>query len=212
MSKVAIRFHFVTLFYVCIMYPTFYIMYPTFYIMFTSSPKNREGMLTKLETVIRMKQIRIFSARFADQMETFIFNGKRGEAIKRKNDDLILAMAILFQVYNPVGTFTYGNGESEAMAWHQAFINGIKKRTNTLEINPWLNGGTNKFLQGRQNQQDPGSQILPVSGYSQTGPQQQQSNIPQTEMFNGIRLKPGVKKEDVALDQFLRSEFDWLFR
>ena len=69
---------------------------------FTVSPKNREKILENLEQVIRNHQLKIYSLRFVEQMETFIWNGKRGQAIKKRHDDLIMAMAIGLQVFTPM--------------------------------------------------------------------------------------------------------------
>lgn len=69
---------------------------------FTITPKNREKVLENLEQVIRNHQLKIYSLRFVEQMETFIWNGKRGQAIKKRHDDLILAMAIGLQVFTPL--------------------------------------------------------------------------------------------------------------
>ena len=68
---------------------------------FTITSKNREPILENLEQVIRNHQIKIYSLRFVEQMETFIWNGKRGQALKKRHDDLILAMGIGLQVFTP---------------------------------------------------------------------------------------------------------------
>lgn len=68
---------------------------------FTISPKNREKILENLEQVIRNQQLKIYSLRFVSQMETFIWNGKRGQALKKRHDDLIMAMAIGLQIFTP---------------------------------------------------------------------------------------------------------------
>lgn len=69
---------------------------------FTITPKNREKILENLEQVIRNHQLKIYSLRFVAQMETFVWNGKRGQALKKRHDDLIMAMAIGLQVFTPM--------------------------------------------------------------------------------------------------------------
>lgn len=69
---------------------------------FTVSGKNREKILENLEQVIRNHQLKIYSLRFVSQMETFIWNGKRGQALKKRHDDLIMAMAIGLQMFTPL--------------------------------------------------------------------------------------------------------------
>lgn len=69
---------------------------------FTITPKNRENILENLEQVIRNHHLKIYSLRFVSEMETFIWNGKRGQALKKRHDDLIMAMAIGLQVFTPM--------------------------------------------------------------------------------------------------------------
>lgn len=68
---------------------------------FTITPKNREKILENLEQVIRNNHLRLYSTRFVSEMESFIWNGKRGQALKKRHDDLIMAMAIGLQVFTP---------------------------------------------------------------------------------------------------------------
>ena len=69
---------------------------------FTITPKNREKILENLEQVIRNHHLKIYSLRFVAEMETFIWNGKRGQALKKRHDDLIMAMAIGLQTFTPM--------------------------------------------------------------------------------------------------------------
>jgi len=69
---------------------------------FTITPKNREKILENLEQVIRNHQLKVYSLRFVAQMETFVWNGKRGQALKKRHDDLIMAMAIGLQIFTPM--------------------------------------------------------------------------------------------------------------
>lgn len=68
---------------------------------YTVSPKNREKILENLEQVIRNRQIKFYSLRMVEQMETFIWTGKRGQSLKHKHDDLIMAAAIGLQMFTP---------------------------------------------------------------------------------------------------------------
>lgn len=69
----------------------------------TTTSKNREDMLVFLERVIRNRLITMYSDRFREEMESFIFNGKKGRAAKGKRDDLIMALAIALVDYQPKG-------------------------------------------------------------------------------------------------------------
>jgi len=64
----------------------------------STTVKNRQQILAKLEEVIRNKKIRIYSARFAEEAKTFIWNsnasGGKAQAMKGYNDDLIMSLAI----------------------------------------------------------------------------------------------------------------------
>ncbi len=114
---------------------------------FTTTVKNRESLLQNLEEVIRNKRIGIYSTRFGDEMDHFIWTGKRGQALKRKHDDLIMALAIGLQVYTPNGNRSTSN---EGMAWHMAFLKGIS-RTSTKMSTQMHNYGKNDANQGRKN-------------------------------------------------------------
>ena len=68
---------------------------------FTTSGKTRNLILTKLEEVIRNKQIKIYSSRFHDEMKTFIWKGNKAQAMKGNyNDDLVLSLAIGMWLYD----------------------------------------------------------------------------------------------------------------
>lgn len=86
----------------------------------TMGPDNRERILQFMEQNIRTKKVRIFSERFLGEMETFIWNGKRGQAQKKKHDDLIMAAAIGLQMFSPnadlPSMFAASSGNSSTLA------------------------------------------------------------------------------------------------
>lgn len=61
---------------------------------FTTSQKNRPLMVAKLEEYVRNRSIVFRSKRIHDELTTFIWNNGRAEAMKGKNDDLVMAAAI----------------------------------------------------------------------------------------------------------------------
>ena len=61
---------------------------------FTTSSKNRPLMIAKLEEYIRNRNIILRSKRLYEEFKTFIWNSGRPEAMRGKNDDLIMAAAI----------------------------------------------------------------------------------------------------------------------
>jgi len=56
--------------------------------------------LTKLEEVIRNKQIKIRSTRMAEELKTFNWIGQTAKAMKGYNDDLVMALAIGMWLYD----------------------------------------------------------------------------------------------------------------
>lgn len=72
---------------------------------FSTQGHSRNQILTKLEEVLRNKKIRIRSSRLIDEIKTFVYNGTRAEAMKGKNDDLVMALAI--------GVWLYEQGDSQ---------------------------------------------------------------------------------------------------
>ena len=67
---------------------------------FTTSAANRTKILTKLEEVIRNKQIKIRSTRMAEELKTFNWIGQTAKAMKGYNDDLVMALAIGMWLYD----------------------------------------------------------------------------------------------------------------
>lgn len=105
----------------------------------TIGPDNRDRILQFMEQNIRTKKVRIYSTRFLEEMETFIWNGKRGQAQKKKHDDLIMAAAIGMQMFSPnaelPSMFVTNTGTASALA--NAMLAGMG-RTST-------NGGLKKL-------------------------------------------------------------------
>ena len=67
---------------------------------FSTQGASRAQILTKLEEVIRNKQIRIYSSRLYEELKTFIWRGSKAQAMRDKNDDLVLALAIGVWLYD----------------------------------------------------------------------------------------------------------------
>ena len=156
-------------------------------------PGNREEILQKLSVALRDHHLKIYSSRFHEQMTNFIFTGKRGQAAKDKSDDLIMAAAWGCFVANPMGhhgTENVGNAD-----WHNAFLASFTRSSKSIST------GLNNFGQEHTYQQDPFMQQQPA----------QRQNQQQPEYYNGVKLKPGVKAENVRCQQLYRNVFDWLF-
>ena len=67
---------------------------------FSTQGASRAKILTKLEEVIRNRHIRIYSSRLYEEMKTFIWKGSRAQAMREKNDDLVIALAIGVWLYD----------------------------------------------------------------------------------------------------------------
>lgn len=68
---------------------------------FSTQGPSRAKILTKLEEIVRNKNIRSYSSRLYDEMKTFIWKNNKAQAMKDKNDDLVMSLAIgvwLFEV------------------------------------------------------------------------------------------------------------------
>ena len=67
---------------------------------FSTQAKSRTMILTKLEETLRTKQIVIRSSRFYEEMKTFVWQGKKAQARKGANDDLVMSLAIGVWLYD----------------------------------------------------------------------------------------------------------------
>lgn len=61
---------------------------------FDTQQKSRVQILSKLEEVIRNKQLKIYSRRLYEQLKTFVWNNGKAQADRDSNDDLVLSAAI----------------------------------------------------------------------------------------------------------------------
>lgn len=67
---------------------------------FNTSGKTRGLILTKLEELIRNKQLITYSSRFYDELKTFVWQENRVAAMKGENDDLVMSLAIGAWLYD----------------------------------------------------------------------------------------------------------------
>ena len=76
---------------------------------FTTSGQSRGKILTKLEQVIRNKNIRVYSARLYEEFKTFVWHHSKAQAMKGKNDDLVMSLAIGIWLYDAEITHASNN-------------------------------------------------------------------------------------------------------
>jgi hypothetical protein len=67
---------------------------------FNTSGKTRALILTKLEELLRNKQVISYSSRFYDELKTFVWQDNRVSAMKGENDDLVMSLAIGCWLYD----------------------------------------------------------------------------------------------------------------
>ena len=104
---------------------------------FNTSGKTRSLILTKLEELIRNKQIITYSSRFYDELKTFVWNENRVQAMKGENDDLVMSLAI--------GTWLYDASSEvgkDSNVLNQAMLVSMSIKTNNF------NGTSNDLLTG----------------------------------------------------------------
>jgi hypothetical protein len=61
---------------------------------FQTNVKTRSQIMTKLDEILRNNKVNFKSARFVDELKTFVWKGTKAQAQKGKNDDLIMSAAI----------------------------------------------------------------------------------------------------------------------
>ncbi|OUU74611.1 MAG: hypothetical protein CBC29_05655 [Methylococcaceae bacterium TMED69] len=67
---------------------------------FQTNAKTRNQILTKLEEVLRTKQVSVKSSRLYEELKTFVWKNGKAQAQKGQNDDLIMALAIGVWLYD----------------------------------------------------------------------------------------------------------------
>jgi hypothetical protein len=83
---------------------------------FETNTKTRKQILTKLEEVLRRKQIKSYSSRLYDELKTFVWRNGKAQALKGKNDDLVMSLAIGVYLYDTNTSLTkQGQGVMNAM-------------------------------------------------------------------------------------------------
>ena len=89
---------------------------------FTTSLKTRPLVIAKMEEFIRNKLVKVYSRRLLNEMRTFIWHNGRPQAMKKYNDDLIMACAIGCWVKDTVYTTSQRDVE-----YKKAFLNSMGK-------------------------------------------------------------------------------------
>jgi len=96
---------------------------------FQTNGKTRPQILTKLEEVLRNKEVRIRSTRFFEELKTFVWQSGKVQAMKGKTDDLIMALAIGVWMYD-TSPSNIGKKNTEV---HKAMLSAFGTNKNTFE-------------------------------------------------------------------------------
>lgn len=81
---------------------------------FDTQRDSRKQIVSKMEEVIRNRQIEVYSSRLHNEMKTFITHGDKPQASKNCHDDLVMALAIATWLF-------------DASAVHSQFANQLNK-------------------------------------------------------------------------------------
>ena len=111
---------------------------------FSTSGVSRPKILTKLEEVIRNKQITIRSSRLYEELKTFIWKGQKAQAMRGKNDDLVISLAIGIWLYDTSASYSQHSVDLNAamlaaMGVNKSGASGVlDPRVKTLQnVNPF---------------------------------------------------------------------------
>jgi hypothetical protein len=88
---------------------------------FDTQKKSRNQILTKLEEVLRNKEIKIYSSRLYDELKTFVWKNNKPQAMKGYNDDLVMSLAIGVWLYDTSPEYS-----RDATDLNKAMLKGMK--------------------------------------------------------------------------------------
>lgn len=103
---------------------------------FQTNSKTRAQILTKLEEVLRTKQIKIRSSRLYEELKTFVWKNGKAQAMRGQNDDLIMALAIGTWLYDTSPQLSkHGTDLNKAMLAAFA-VNSTQVEDTVIDQNP----------------------------------------------------------------------------
>ena len=94
---------------------------------FSMTSKTRPLVVAKLEEFVRNKLVTVYSKRLLNEMETFIWHNGKPQAMKKYNDDLIMAFAIGCWVKDTVYTTNQRSSD-----YNKAFLSTMTKSSSKL--------------------------------------------------------------------------------
>jgi hypothetical protein len=91
---------------------------------FSTTVKTRPIIVAKLEEYIRNNQIKIYSRRTVNEMNTFVYNNGRPEAMQGYNDDLVMSLCICVWIRDTALTVN-----ARDVAYKKAFVDSMTCQT-----------------------------------------------------------------------------------
>lgn len=133
---------------------------------FDTQRESRKRIVSKLEEVIRNKQITVHSARLYDELKTFIIKNDKPEAQRNCHDDLVMALAIgvwLFDVDGVHSQFASQLNSSMLSGFGLSSNKYENMKGNGNEVLPsWI--GMTPYVGGPGGPQTNRSRVRPESG------------------------------------------------
>ena len=94
---------------------------------FSTTMKTRPLIIAKLEEFVRNKLINIKSRRLFNEMKTFVWHNGKAQAMKKHNDDLIMACSIACWIRDTV----YATNQ-RSVDYHRAFLSSMSTTNKSL--------------------------------------------------------------------------------
>jgi hypothetical protein len=160
----------------------------------TTTVKNRQAMLAKLEEVLRNRKLKVHSSRLAEELKTFVWNPttNKASAMKGYNDDLIMSLAIGCYLYEASEKQVDNNALNAAMlaAWGKSVTK--------------LNGA---------NYSDPASEAEVPLAFQRVnhGSAYSHQNGYFQKPFSQANMKPGVNAQQARPTVGVYNTYSWLF-
>ena len=95
----------------------------------STTSKNRPLIVSKLESFFREKMVIINSRRLYEELNVFIWNGPKAEAMKGYNDDLVMSLGIGLWVRE-----TALKLRNEQIAYNKAMVSKISKVSSNINV------------------------------------------------------------------------------
>jgi len=106
---------------------------------FTTTNKNRPLIISKLDSYFREKSLILHSIRLIEELNVFIWNNGKAEAMRGYNDDLVISLGIALWVRD-----TYFRLNQESLMSQKYIINNINCNTGDTFSGGGVSGGRNR--------------------------------------------------------------------